>query len=67
MADVLFSDGLQQVDDLYVPLLNEATDGEPQKFTYKAAMQRLGRVLERGIVRNAMSNAIRGHFRQWGR
>lgn len=66
MADILFKDGKQPIDDIYVQAIGEVTNGDPRNFTFREAMQRLGRMLESRIVRDVMSNSIKSHFRRWG-
>lgn len=66
MADILFRDGKQPVDDIYVAAIAEVTHGDPRNFTFREAMEKVGRMLESRVVRDVMSNAIRGHFRKWG-
>ena len=66
MAKIEFADGVREVDDEYVPLLNEATHGEPKRHTFQRAMAELGRVTEKRALRNAEADLIKGHFQRWG-
>jgi hypothetical protein len=64
MVEIQFSDGVAQVDDLYVPLLKEATDGKPQEHTQREAMRLMGRVQEKRVLRDAQADVLRGHFQR---
>ena len=66
MAEIEFADGKFQVDDEYVRLIGEATNGAAKSLTHKQAMQLLGRVLESRTFRNARNDIVEGHFQRHG-
>lgn len=67
-VEIEFSDGKYVVDDVYAGPIQEATNGDPSRFTFKEAMKLVGPVLGKEVLRQAQQTVIRDHFRggSWG-
>lgn len=66
MAEIQFADGKRVVDDIYVGPINEATNNQPQRFTFQSVMDRLGPAFEKQYLRKVQRDVIGRHFRTWG-
>lgn len=60
--EIQFADGKRVVDREYVGPIREATNGAPERFTFKDAMSRIGRVFEKNHLRAVQEQVIRSHF-----
>ena len=66
VTEIQFADGKRVVDDAYVAPIHEVTNGEPERYPVQSVMDRVNGFVERSILREAQSNVLKEHFRQWG-
>jgi hypothetical protein len=61
-TEITFLDCKRVVDNWMVPLIREATNGAPERFTYKDAMARSGGAAMKQHLRSVQQSVIREHF-----
>jgi hypothetical protein len=64
-VEIQFADGKRLVDAIYAGPIRQATDGVPERYTFQQAMDRIGDVFTKRILRSAQERVIRSHFRRW--
>ena len=65
--EIEFSDGKFVVDDAFVSPIMEATDGKPERFTFREAMVGANRIFSRITGTELMRSAgVADHLRRYG-
>jgi hypothetical protein len=66
-TEIEFADGKRVVDSPFVPSIMQATDGKPERFTFKDAMQLANKSFGQVTGKDLMKRAgVGDHLRRYG-
>ena len=65
-VELQFRDGAFVVDRAYAPAIRDVTGGEPERYTFKEAMQLVGPYFGRAYVRAGFEGMVRDHLSRYG-
>lgn len=65
-VEMEFSDGKFVVDTPLAAVIRRATDGHPEKFTFRDAQALIGPQMAGDVFRNAISRVKADHLRTFG-
>lgn len=65
-SEIVFADGPQVVDEVYVTPIQRVTDGHPERFPFADVMKRVSDYWTRDHIRQVGARVIREHISQFG-